>query len=65
MKIRSSALHNTLPALALPELPPYFNDTFTNALVDANGIKIHTVIGGSGEPLLLHGGWPQTWYCGG
>jgi pimeloyl-ACP methyl ester carboxylesterase len=63
MGFRLSALHKTLPAQDLPELSPSFYNTFTNALVDANGIKIHTVIGGSGKPLLLHGGWPQTWYC--
>ncbi len=27
-----------------------------------NGVRIHYVIGGSGPPLLLVHGWPETWY---
>ncbi|MDF0715329.1 alpha/beta hydrolase [Muricauda sp. 334s03] len=32
-------------------------------VVDTGDIKIHAVIGGKGEPLLLHAGWPQNWYA--
>ena len=36
---------------------------FTEATTHVNGIELHYVIGGSGEPLVLLHGWPQTWYC--
>lgn len=46
-----------------PGLPEGFTDTFNSYLVNANGIRLHTVIGGAGAPLLLLGGWPQNWYA--
>ncbi|TFG24354.1 MAG: hypothetical protein EU529_04630, partial [Promethearchaeota archaeon] len=30
--------------------------------VEINGIKLHTVIIGSGEPLMLLHGFPDFWY---
>src|SRR5262245_6262591 len=45
-----------------PHLPKGFTDTFTSRYVNANGVHLHTVIGGKGPPLLLVHGWPQTWY---
>src|SRR5262245_53215575 len=45
-----------------PHLPAGFRDTFASRFVDANGVRLHTVIGGEGPPLLLIHGWPQTWY---
>jgi pimeloyl-ACP methyl ester carboxylesterase len=36
---------------------------FSEGLVNANGIKLHYVQGGSGKPLLLLPGWPQTWWA--
>lgn len=35
---------------------------FKNGYAVVNGIKIHYVEGGNGEPLLCLPGWPQTWY---
>ena len=35
---------------------------FTNNYADANGIRLHFVQGGAGQPLFLLGGWPQTWW---
>lgn len=35
---------------------------FTQALAEVNGVQIHYVLGGTGEPLVLLHGWPQTWY---
>ncbi|GHC62603.1 alpha/beta fold hydrolase [Streptomyces flavofungini] len=35
---------------------------FTSAHADVNGTRLHYVTGGSGEPLVLLGGWPQTWW---
>jgi pimeloyl-ACP methyl ester carboxylesterase len=45
-----------------PHLPAGFRDTFASHYVDANGLRMHAVIGGEGPPLLLVHGWPQTWY---
>lgn len=30
---------------------------------ETNGIKLHTIIVGSGEPLILLHGFPEFWYC--
>ena len=46
-----------------PNLPPGFTKTFKSRYVDANGLRMHAVIGGQGPPLLLVHGWPQTWYA--
>ncbi|MFD7260970.1 alpha/beta fold hydrolase [Streptomyces sp. NPDC059874] len=35
---------------------------FTSRHAEVNGTRLHYVEGGSGEPLLLLGGWPQTWW---
>ncbi len=35
---------------------------FENKYIRVNGVEIHYVEGGSGEPLICLPGWPQTWY---
>ena len=45
-----------------PNLPAGFTDTFTSRYVHTGGLRLHAVTGGEGPPLLLLGGWPQTWY---
>lgn len=35
---------------------------FREGTAEVNGVSIHYVMGGSGEPLVLVHGWPQTWY---
>ncbi|WP_231679854.1 alpha/beta fold hydrolase, partial [Streptomyces clavuligerus] len=35
---------------------------FTSRHADVNGVRLHYVDGGTGEPLILLGGWPQTWW---
>src|SRR6478609_1535516 len=35
---------------------------FAQQLVPVNGIKINAVTGGSGPPILLLHGWPETWW---
>ena len=45
-----------------PHLPAGFSDTFTSRFIDANGLRLHAVVGGKGPALLLVHGWPQTWY---
>jgi pimeloyl-ACP methyl ester carboxylesterase len=39
-----------------------FDPSFTHGLVSVNGGILHYVKGGSGSPLILLHGWPQTWY---
>src|SRR5919112_5396423 len=38
------------------------NMTFSHHTASANGIQLHYVIGGHGEPVVLLHGWPETWY---
>ncbi|RXG26290.1 pimeloyl-ACP methyl ester carboxylesterase [Leeuwenhoekiella polynyae] len=35
---------------------------FVNQYATVNGIELHYVVGGEGEPLICLPGWPQTWY---
>ena len=30
---------------------------------EVNGVRLHYVIQGSGRPMVMLHGWPQTWYC--
>jgi pimeloyl-ACP methyl ester carboxylesterase len=46
-----------------PNLPDGFTDTFSSRYVNVGDVRLHAVIGGSGPPLLLIHGWPQTWYA--
>ena len=38
------------------------NMTFSHHTASVNGIQMHYVVGGEGEPVVLLHGWPQTWY---
>jgi pimeloyl-ACP methyl ester carboxylesterase len=38
------------------------NMTFSHHMATVNGIQLHYVMGGKGDPLVLLHGWPQTWY---
>jgi pimeloyl-ACP methyl ester carboxylesterase len=38
------------------------NVTFLHHTASVNGIQIHYVLGGHGDPLVLLHGWPETWY---
>ncbi|MFI7642874.1 alpha/beta fold hydrolase [Nonomuraea sp. NPDC049400] len=44
------------------ELARSLEGGFVSSHADVNGIRLHYVIGGRGEPLVLLGGWPQTWW---
>ncbi|TBR57034.1 alpha/beta hydrolase [Westiellopsis prolifica IICB1] len=35
---------------------------FTHQYAFVNGIRLHYVIGGQGDPVILLHGWPHTWY---
>jgi pimeloyl-ACP methyl ester carboxylesterase len=38
------------------------NVTFSHHTASVNGIQMHYVIGGQGDPVVLLHGWPQSWY---
>lgn len=64
---KPEAAHQRTPdgagaASGAPNLPSGFAKTFTSRYVEANGVRLHAVLGGEGPPLLLVHGWPQTWY---
>ena len=37
--------------------------TFSHHTASVNGIQLHYVIGGQGDPVVLLHGWPETWYA--
>jgi pimeloyl-ACP methyl ester carboxylesterase len=39
------------------------NMTFSHHTTSVNGIQLHYVIGGHGDPVVLLHGWPETWYA--
>ena len=39
------------------------NVTFRHQLASVNGIAMHYVIGGQGDPVVLLHGFPETWYA--
>lgn len=43
--------------------PPGFWHTFRSERVTVGEVGLHVVQGGSGPPLVLIAGWPQTWYA--
>ncbi|MFE4758791.1 alpha/beta fold hydrolase [Streptomyces mirabilis] len=44
------------------ELAQSLDGDFESHHAEVNGLDLHYVIGGQGSPLLLLGGWPQTWW---
>ncbi|HWT39605.1 MAG TPA: alpha/beta fold hydrolase, partial [Paraburkholderia sp.] len=61
-----SATHSGMPAAAktdvsdrtlVKSLPG-----FRNGYATVNGVRLHYVVGGKGEPLVLLPGWPETWW---
>ena len=50
---------NAQAASPVPAAPPA---NFKHVIAKVNGLAIHYVIGGSGEPLLLLHGFGQNWY---
>ncbi|MEV2276829.1 alpha/beta hydrolase [Nocardiopsis sp. NPDC049922] len=55
---------NTRPDAPLDDaaLARSLDGDFTSHHADVNGTRLHYVEGGSGQPLVLLGGWPQTWW---
>ncbi|WP_267221298.1 alpha/beta fold hydrolase [Dyella silvae] len=35
---------------------------FKSGYADVDGVRLHYVVGGKGEPLVLLPGWPETWW---
>jgi len=50
---------DTSKGVPKPAQPP---SNFKSEVADVNGLRIHYVAGGSGEPLLLIHGFGQNWY---
>ena len=66
-----SSLTLNLNYTTIAQQQPPFNDdlsfdndnvTFSHHMVSVNGIQLHYVIGGLGDPIVLLHGWPETWY---
>jgi pimeloyl-ACP methyl ester carboxylesterase len=45
----------------MPDEQPSGGPTVTHHTAQVNGIKVHYVMAGVGDPLVLLHGWPQTW----
>jgi hypothetical protein len=56
----SAAIGPKLPSDA--ELAASLPGGFRSAYAYVNGIRLHYVTGGAGEPLVLLPGWPATWW---
>jgi len=58
--------HDLIRTSAADTLPPFeaasFWSTFRHGTVTVNGVRLNFVEGGSGAPILLLPGWPQSWY---
>ncbi|MBB5915192.1 pimeloyl-ACP methyl ester carboxylesterase [Nocardia transvalensis] len=50
------------PYAAATRADPTFGNTFRHEFADVDGVRMHYVTGGSGTPVVLIHGWPQTWY---
>src|SRR6202521_224969 len=58
--------HDIVQTSAADTLPPFnpatFWTQFHHDTVAIKGVRLHFVKGGSGTPILLLPGWPQSWY---
>ena len=59
--------HDIVQTSAADTLPPFdpatFWTQFHHDTVVIKGVRLHFVEGGSGTPILLLPGWPQSWYA--
>jgi pimeloyl-ACP methyl ester carboxylesterase len=59
--------HDIVQTSAADTLPPFDPSTFWTQFHHDNvvieGVRLHFVEGGSGGPILLLPGWPQSWYA--
>ncbi|GAA5107693.1 alpha/beta fold hydrolase [Nocardia iowensis] len=56
------AADDVLPYAAATQGDPQFENTFRHEFADVDGVRMHYVTGGSGPPVVLIHGWPQTWF---
>jgi pimeloyl-ACP methyl ester carboxylesterase len=69
LSIFTLVLNQNHAAMAQQQQQPngtYFqidNMTFSHNTASVNGIQMHYVIGGQGDPVVLLHGWPETWYA--
>ena len=62
-EIMSATFNTPLGATMLPNYVQTGIESFKHSSVVANGTKLHFVVAGSGDPVLLLPGWPQHWYA--
>ena len=41
---------------------PAFRQVFTSQVARVHDMPVHYVVGGSGQPVVLMHGWPETWF---
>ncbi|WP_228834967.1 alpha/beta fold hydrolase [Nocardia abscessus] len=58
----SATTRDVAPYTAATQGDPAFENTFRHEFADVDGVGMHYVTGGSGTPVVLIHGWPQTWY---
>ncbi|MFC6884832.1 alpha/beta fold hydrolase [Actinomadura yumaensis] len=58
----TSAADDTPSYAAATRDDPKFKSAFKHEFADVDGVRMHYVTGGSGPPVVLLHGWPQTWY---
>ncbi|MEV6095733.1 alpha/beta hydrolase [Nocardia sp. NPDC051981] len=56
------AASDVAPYAVATQGDPAFESTFRHEFADVDGVRMHYVTGGSGSPVVLIHGWPQTWY---
>jgi pimeloyl-ACP methyl ester carboxylesterase len=56
------AADDVAPHTAATADDPRFQGTFRHEFADVDGVRMHYVTGGSGSPVVLLHGWPQTWF---
>src|SRR6476469_75966 len=55
--LKSAAAGGVLAATGLPAVP-----RSTSGYATVNGVRLHFVTAGSGDPVVLLPGWPRTWW---
>jgi pimeloyl-ACP methyl ester carboxylesterase len=55
-------LSPSIPSLAQIPSAADFNQTFTHHTATVNNVRLHYVVGGIGEPMVLLHGFAETWY---
>ncbi|MFE2326006.1 alpha/beta fold hydrolase [Streptomyces sp. NPDC059385] len=60
--VSATASLDDATALDDAALAASLDGAFTSRHAEVNGTRLHYVEGGSGAPLVLLGGWPQTWW---